>query len=71
MIAKTMCRQIGLLTVALVLLAAAGCTRESDEQGAHVIQFALWVPAAIFSVALLLEQPVSFFESTTRGWVGG
>ncbi len=40
-------RRIGLFSVGLVLIAASGCIRESDEAGMHVIQFALWVPAAI------------------------
>jgi hypothetical protein len=70
MSAITKNRRIGLFTVGLVLFAVSGCIRESDEQGAHVIQFALWVPAAIF-LGGIVAGAVGFFlrkHNTRLGW---
>ncbi len=70
MSAITQNRRIGLFTVGLALLAVSGCIRESDEQGAHVIQFALWVPAAIF-LGGIAAGAAGFFlrkHNTRFGW---
>ena len=71
MSARTKNRRIGLFTVGLVLLAASGCIRESEEQGAHVIQFALWVPAVIF-LGGIVAGAIGFFVrkyNSRIGWV--
>ena len=68
--AITINRRIGIFSVALALLAASGCIRESDEQGAHVIQFALWVPAAIFLGGIVAGAAGFFLRKhiTRFGW---
>jgi hypothetical protein len=53
-------RRLSLFAVGLVLLAAAGCVRESDEQGTRVFQFALWVPVVIF-LAGIAAAGIGFF----------